>query len=81
VTPDYLDDFEERTGWTPGLRTSFAGALQYREHDFMTRLAIRPMMQRAGRPSETSRDYDYTVWDAVEAFARSCAAKLCTPAP
>ena len=73
ATRDYLDDFEERSGWTPRLRTTFAGALQYREYDFATRLVMRLMMQRGHHPTDTSRDVDYTDWDAVDAFARACA--------
>jgi menaquinone-dependent protoporphyrinogen oxidase len=30
---DYLDDFEDDSGWTPRLRASFAGALKYREYE------------------------------------------------
>jgi len=71
---DYLDDFEERTGWTPRLRTTFAGALQYREYDLFTRLIMRVLMKRGGHPVDTRRDYEYTDWDAVDAFARECAA-------
>jgi menaquinone-dependent protoporphyrinogen oxidase len=74
ATRDYLDDFEERTGWTPRVRTTFAGALQYREYGFATRLAMRVLMQRGHHPTDTRRDYDYTDWDAVDAFARACAA-------
>jgi len=71
---DYLDDFEERTGWTPAQRTTFAGALQYREYELPTRLVMRVLMQRGGHPTDTSRDVVYTDWEAVEAFARTCAA-------
>ncbi len=74
TTRDYLDDFEERTGWTPSLRTTFAGALQYREYNFVTRLAMRMVMRRGGHPTDIRRDYVYTDWDAVDAFARACAA-------
>jgi len=70
---DYLDDFEERTGWTPRARTTFAGALQYREYDRFTRLTMRVLMRRGGHPSDPERDYDYTDWHAVDAFARRCA--------
>jgi len=73
ATHDYLDDFEERTGWTPRLRTTFAGALQYREYDFATRLVMRLLMQRGQHPTDISRDFDYTDWDAVDAFACACA--------
>jgi menaquinone-dependent protoporphyrinogen oxidase len=70
----YLASFEEETGWSPRLKTTCAGALQYLEYDFWTRLLIRTMMKRGGHPTDASRDYDYTDWDAVEAFARECAA-------
>jgi menaquinone-dependent protoporphyrinogen oxidase len=74
ATHDYLDDFEERTGWTPRTRTTFAGALQYREYDFPTRLVMRLLMHRGHHPTDISRDFDYTDWDAVATFARRCAA-------
>lgn len=73
---DYLEDFEDRTGWLPRLRTTFAGALQYREYGFPTRLAMQVMMRRAHHPADIGRDYDYTDWNAVEAFARESAALL-----
>ena len=31
-------------------------------------------MHRGGHPTDISRDYDYTDWDAVDAFAHDCAA-------
>jgi menaquinone-dependent protoporphyrinogen oxidase len=76
----YVDAFVERTGWTPDLTATFAGALQYREYGFLTRIAIKQMMRKGGHPTDTSRDYDYTDWDAVEAFARAFARRL-APAP
>src|SRR4051812_43475979 len=72
----YIDDFEDETGWTPDTTTTFAGALQYLEYDFMTRTLIRLMMRREGHPTDTSRDFDYTDWDAVERFAADCAAHV-----
>ena len=44
ATREYLDEFVERTGWTPHRSTTFAGALQYREYDFPTRLLMRLLM-------------------------------------
>ncbi len=69
----YLDQVTDDTGWTPSERAIIAGALQYREYDFMTRLAMRLMMKRGGHPTDTSHDYEYTDWGQVEAFARRCA--------
>jgi menaquinone-dependent protoporphyrinogen oxidase len=80
ATRAYLDDFAERTGWTPDRMTTFAGALQYREYEFVTRLMIRLMMRRAGHPTDASRDYDYTDWDAVERWAQELAAVAATAA-
>jgi menaquinone-dependent protoporphyrinogen oxidase len=78
ATRRYLDEFVEATDWTPDLAVTFAGALQYREYDFATRLVIRLMMHKGGHPTDTSHDYDYTDWDAVERFAHDCAATLRT---
>jgi menaquinone-dependent protoporphyrinogen oxidase len=72
----YIDELSEATGWTPDRAESFAGALQYLEYDFFTRLLIRLMMRHGGHPTDASRDYDYTDWDAVDAFAERCAALL-----
>ena len=76
----FLHDLLEETGWTPTLKTSFAGALQYLEYDRFTRLLVRLLMKKGGHPTDTSRDYDYTNWDAVEAFAHEIAALAAKPA-
>jgi menaquinone-dependent protoporphyrinogen oxidase len=76
ATRKYVDDFVDETGWTPRRTTTFAGALQYLEYNFATRLVIRLMMKRAGHPTDTSHDYDYTDWDAVDRFGHVCAAML-----
>jgi menaquinone-dependent protoporphyrinogen oxidase len=69
----YIDDFLDETGWKPRSTASFAGALQYLEYNFATRVLIRLMMKRAGHPTDASQDYDYTDWDAVESFGRDFA--------
>jgi menaquinone-dependent protoporphyrinogen oxidase len=78
ATREYLDDFVELTGWTPARSATFAGALQYREYDFPTRLLMRLLMHRSGHPSDISQDYDYTDWDAVDRWAHEFAASLPT---
>jgi len=72
----FVDDFLDDTGWTPRKTAVFAGALQYLEYNLATRLLIKMMMKRDGRPTDTSRDYDYTDWDAVESFGHECASML-----
>lgn len=72
----YLDDFEERTGWLPRLRTTFAGAVQYDRYALPTRAFMQVMLRRAGHPTDGRHDQDFTDWDAVAAFAQDCAALL-----
>jgi menaquinone-dependent protoporphyrinogen oxidase len=79
ATRGYLDDFVEKTGWTPSRSATFAGALQYREYDIATRVLMRLLMQRMHHPTDASQDYDYTDWDAVERWAHELASTL-TPA-
>jgi len=74
ATRGYLDDFVEATGWTPGRSATFAGALQYREYDFATRLFVRLLMQSKHYPTDTSQDHDFTEWDAVERWAHELGA-------
>ena len=73
-TREYIDDFLDDTGWTPRRTEAIAGALQYREYDFATRVLMRLIMRRGEHPTDWSRDYEYTDWDAVDRFARECAA-------
>jgi menaquinone-dependent protoporphyrinogen oxidase len=76
ATRRYIDDFEDNTGWTPDTTTTFAGALQYREYDFATRLVMRLLMHRGDHPTDVTQDYDYTDWAAVDDFAHQFAATL-----
>jgi menaquinone-dependent protoporphyrinogen oxidase len=72
----WIDDFLDDTGWTPRHTIAFAGALQYREYDFLTQMMMRVLMKQGHHPTDVTRDYDYTDWAAVEDFARDCAAML-----
>ena len=73
ATRGYVDEFLDQTRWTSAKTVTFAGALQYREYDFATRLVMRLMMRgKAGHPTDSCHDYDYTDWGAVERFAREC---------
>src|SRR4051812_38456835 len=75
----YIDELAEDTGWAPLRTASFAGALQYREYGRGTRLFVKMLMGREGKPTDTSRDYDFTDWEDVDRFAVRCAAL--PPAP
>jgi menaquinone-dependent protoporphyrinogen oxidase len=74
-----IDELCAQTGWTPGRTERVAGCLQYREYGFATRRLMQLMMRRAGRPTDVSRDYDYTDWDAVDRLAVEMAALTDAP--
>ena len=65
----YIRDFRARTGWDSTFTASFAGALRYREYKPLVRLMTRFVVAVAGGDTDTSRDYEYTDWAAVERFA------------
>ena len=46
----------------------------HHEYNVFTRTLMRLMMRRGGHPTDTSHDYDYTDWDAVERVDREFAA-------
>lgn len=70
----YVADFEEATGWHPDRVGLFGGALRYSEYGFLTRLLMKRIAKEATGDTDTSRDYEYTEWAEVEAFARDFAA-------
>ena len=73
------EEFLARTGWKPRQTAIFAGALRYREYNFFLRIVMRLIAAKAGRDTDTSRDYVYTDWAAVDRFAREFAHALGLP--
>jgi len=69
-----IDEFCAHTGWTPTRAEPVAGCLQYREYDRFTRQLMRLLMKRGGHPTDASRDYDYTDWEAVDRLGREIVA-------
>jgi len=70
----YVDEFVEETGWHPDRIGVFGGALRYSQYGFLKRALIRQVAKRTTGDTDTSRDYEYTDWDEVEAFAADFAA-------
>jgi menaquinone-dependent protoporphyrinogen oxidase len=65
----YIDEFISRTGWQPGAIASFAGALKWSRYGPLMKLMMRFIVGMNGGDTDTSRDHDYTDWNAVERFA------------
>ena len=67
--------FFDRTRWHPATREIVAGALKYTQYNPLKRWVLRRIVSKTGSPDlDTSRDYEYTDWDAVADFAR----RFCT---
>lgn len=67
----YVDRFLEATGWRPEHVETVAGAVRYTRYNPILRWVMKRITVRAGRTedTDTSRDYEYTDWDRVDAIA------------
>lgn len=72
----YLERFQREVGWCPKQVASLGGALQYSKYALWKRAVMRMIVGIAGGDTDTSRDYEYTDWAAVEDFARDFAKRL-----
>jgi menaquinone-dependent protoporphyrinogen oxidase len=63
-----LDRFFEETGWHPNRVMPVAGALLYTKYNFFIRFVMKQIAKRAGAETDTSRDYEYTDWSALDHF-------------
>lgn len=71
---EYVDTFLEATDWHPDRIGLFGGALRYSKYGFLKRLMMKRIARDATGDTDTSRDYEYTDWHEVEAFAADFAA-------
>jgi menaquinone-dependent protoporphyrinogen oxidase len=65
-----VSEFLDTCGWHPAMTAVFAGALPYRKYNVVMRWVMKRIVAKAGGDTDTSRDYEYTDWAAVEEFAR-----------
>jgi menaquinone-dependent protoporphyrinogen oxidase len=65
----YAAQFLRKAGWRPQLTAVFPGALQYTKYGPIKRRVVQAFAAIAGHDTDTSRDYDYTDWKAVDSFA------------
>jgi len=65
----YIQKFLRATGWKPDLVLACAGAVPFTKYDPFTRALMKFTSRTSGRGTDTSKDYVYTNWASVEAFA------------
>jgi menaquinone-dependent protoporphyrinogen oxidase len=72
-TREVVERFIRKTGWRPQRVELVAGALPYSKYNFLIRFVMRRIASKEGGDTDTSRDYEYTDWRAVDAFASDLA--------
>jgi menaquinone-dependent protoporphyrinogen oxidase len=60
--------FLEQAAWKPKEIVQIAGALRFTKYDYFKRLIMRMIANKKGEVVDTSKDYEYTDWKAVEKF-------------
>ena len=68
-----VEKFVKQTGWRPRHVELIAGALPYSKYNFLIRFIMRRIAAKEGGDTDTSRDYEYTDWPAVDRFASNLA--------
>lgn len=71
-----LNVFFEQTDWRPKYVRPVAGALLYSKYNFLVRFVMKQISKKSGGDTDTSRDYVYTDWLALDRFADELVAAL-----
>jgi len=71
-----IDAFVQKTGWHPRRVKPVAGALLYTQYNFLIRFVMKRIARKAGAATDTSRDYEYTDWLALDRFVDELAGEL-----
>jgi menaquinone-dependent protoporphyrinogen oxidase len=73
---EQLQAFMHATGWHPRHVRAVAGAFVFTHYNALVRWVMKRVAKSEGLPADTSRDYDFTDWVALEEFSRSFAEEL-----
>ena len=68
-----IDVFVQETGWRPARVLPVAGALAYSQYNVIIRFVMKRIARKAGAPTDTSRDYEFTDWPALDRFITDAA--------
>ena len=65
--------FVMQHSWRPNEIQVVAGALAYTRYGWLKKLIMRRIAAQAGGDTDTTRDHEYTDWDALEGFVHGFA--------
>ena len=66
-----MEGFFAETGWRPTAPKVVAGALPYTKYNIIKRFMMRRIVRKAHGDIDITRDYEYTDWNDLAAFART----------
>jgi menaquinone-dependent protoporphyrinogen oxidase len=66
---EIVQRFLDATGWRPAQVKKIAGALLYRDYNFIKRWMMKRIVRSGGGDTDTSRNYEYTDWNDLRLFA------------
>ncbi len=69
-TQEVVDKLLAKTSWRPRHVELIAGALPYSKYNVFIRYIMKRITAKEGGDTDTSRDYEYTDWSALERFAQ-----------
>jgi menaquinone-dependent protoporphyrinogen oxidase len=64
-----MDATLRSTCWQPLETKIVAGALKYTKYNILKRWVMKRIVKKAGGDMDTSKDYEYTDWNALRRFA------------
>jgi menaquinone-dependent protoporphyrinogen oxidase len=64
------EHFFATTRWRPTFCRNVAGALPFSRYGWLRRRTVQKVARKAGMETDTSRDYEFTDWDELRAFAQ-----------
>jgi len=73
---EILHRFLHRSGWRPLITRTMAGAVPYTQYNWLKKWIMKRVVAKAGGDTDTTRDYEYTDWDELRAFARDFAGRV-----
>jgi menaquinone-dependent protoporphyrinogen oxidase len=73
-----IDQFVRETGWQPAHVLPVAGALMYRRYNPLIRFVMKRIARKAGAPTDSSRNYEFTDWPGIDRFVEGV---LLSPGP
>jgi menaquinone-dependent protoporphyrinogen oxidase len=71
-----FERFFAKTGWRPRLAEPVAGALPYTQYNPLKRFVMKRIVKSMGGPTDTSRDYEFTNFAALEEWVERFVASL-----